>query len=268
MSSRSRRVGRLRRVLAGAVGAGAAVVLFAAPASAHVSVAESEVAAGGRATLTFGFGHGCDGSPTTRLRIAIPESVPTPQPVVQAGWSIEVQREALDEPVEVGHGETVTERISEIAFTADEPIDDGFRASVQVSLTAPDAAGTTLHFPVVQECSEGAANWTQIPAEGQDPDELDSPAPAVAVVAGEGDHGHAAETTAPAADESTTLPGSAEAADEPADEAAAADDSDEDTSDGASRGLAIAGLAIGVVGLVVAGRAMAAVSEMKKQQQP
>lgn len=261
---------RTRRALAVATGATAAVVLLAVPASAHVSIAETEVSAGAPATLTFGFGHGCDDSPTTRLRISIPESVPTPQPVVQAGWTIEVEREPLDEPVEVGHGQTVTERVSEVAFTAAEPVPGDFRASVQLSFTAPDEPGATLYFPVVQECSDGVANWTQIPADGQDPEELDSPAPSVAVVAGAGTGGHHDAATTAVPEVSTTIAGTDTVpADDAADEAAnAGDAADSDSSDGTGRGLAIAGIVVGVVGLVAAGRALVSVSELKKQQQP
>lgn len=247
-----------RRVLAGAAVAGVALVAVAAPAGAHVSIAESEVAAGARATLTFGFGHGCDDSPTTKLRIQIPEAVPAPQPVLQAGWGIEVVREPLAEPVEVGHGETVSERVSEIVFTADEPVPGDFRASVQVSFTAPEEVGETLYFPVVQECSEGATNWTQIPAEGQDPEELESPAPGVTITEAEGDdhgHGGTAETTETTAAEDagggTTTAG---------------DDESDDDDGGSGNGLAIAGIAVGVVGLGVGGRALAAVSELKKRE--
>lgn len=248
-----------RRVLAGTAGAGAALVLAAAPAGAHVSIAEHDAPAGGRTTLTFGFGHGCEDAPTTRLRIQIPESVPTPQPVVQAGWSIEVTREPLAEPVEVGHGETVSERVSEVVFTADEPISGDYRASVQVSMTAPDEPGTTLYFPVVQECTEGATNWTQIPAEGQDPEELDSPAPGVTIGEAEGDeHGHGRGTETTVAEEDTA-DATMTATDGTADER---DDSD----GGSGNGLAIAGLAVGVVGLGVAGWSLAAVSELKKRQ--
>ena len=44
----------------------------------------------------------------------------------------------------------------------------------------PDGApGTVIRFPVVQECVEGLHRWIEVPAEGQDPDSVEEPAPFV-----------------------------------------------------------------------------------------
>jgi len=67
-----------------------------------------------------------------------------------------------------------------------------------------DAAGTTLFFPTIQTCESGETAWIEIPAEGQDHDDLESPAPGVTVVEGGGDdHGHAEEAAADTAPETT-----------------------------------------------------------------
>ena len=44
------------------------------------------------------------------------------------------------------------------------------------------APGTVLTFPAVQECAGGVHRWIEIPAPGQDPDELDEPAPQLEIV--------------------------------------------------------------------------------------
>ena len=75
-------------------------------------------------------------------------------------------------------------------YTAKTPVPDGFRDVFVLSVPIPeDAAGTTLYFPTIQTCEAGETAWIEIPAEGQDHDELEAPAPSVAVVesAGDGD---------------------------------------------------------------------------------
>ena len=40
-----------------------------------------------------------------------------------------------------------------------------------------DSAGQVLAFPVVQTCAKGETAWVDLAAEGQDPEELEAPAP-------------------------------------------------------------------------------------------
>ena len=62
-------------VRAGAVAALVAVVAWAAPASAHVTITPSTTAAGAFAVLEVSVGHGCDGSPTTEITIQMPPEI-------------------------------------------------------------------------------------------------------------------------------------------------------------------------------------------------
>ena len=55
------------------------------------------------------------------------------------------------------------------------------RAERRPSPRTPPAQ--TLYFPTIQTCESGETAWIEIPAEGQDPEELESPAPGVEVVA-------------------------------------------------------------------------------------
>jgi uncharacterized protein YcnI len=188
---------RTRRLVSAGLALG--VVAALAPggsASAHVSIAEDEVAAGSAAILTFSFSHGCDGSPTTQIRIQMPESIPTVAPTINANWDAEKVMEALDTPIEGSHGEQITERVSEVVYTAKTPVADGFRDTFELSVSIPaDAAGQTLYFATIQTCETGESAWIEVPEEGQDPDELDSAAPSIAVVAAEEDGREAPETT-------------------------------------------------------------------------
>jgi uncharacterized protein YcnI len=171
--------------LAAGVGAGVVVVgAVGGSASAHVSIAEGEVEAGTSAVLTFAFSHGCEGSPTTAIRIQMPESIPTVAPTMKAEWDVEKVTETLDTPITGAFGEEIAERVTEVVYTADEPVPDGFRDAFELSLRIPDdAAGETIYFPTIQTCETGETAWIETPAEGQDEEELESPAPAVEVVA-------------------------------------------------------------------------------------
>lgn len=172
---------------------GAAILLVAAlaPASAHVGLNADTSAAGSTAIVTFGFGHGCGESPTTALAIQIPEEFNSAAPVFAPGWSIEIESEDLDEPISGSHGEEITERISAITFTADEPIDTHFYATVSIRLALPeDATGKDIYFPVIQECEDGETAWIEIPQEGEDSHSLESPAPYLTVTEPEESNGH------------------------------------------------------------------------------
>ena len=160
---------RSRRIAIGAT-AGLALALGAPlAASAHVHVNPGTASAGGTETLAFSFSHGCDGSPTTALAIDIPEGVGNVTPVVQGGWTITRELGADGVPTRV-------------VYTADTPVEDGLKATVSMDvLFTEDAAGTTLAFPVTQTCAEGETAWTQIAEEGEDPHDLDAPAPLVEV---------------------------------------------------------------------------------------
>ncbi len=213
------------------------VALSAGAASAHVTVTPSTTAAGAYTVLTFAVGHGCEGSPTTKIAIQMPEAIPSVTPALNQGWTVRKVSQKLAEPIEDAHGNKLTERISEVVYTAKTPLADGFRDSFELSVQLPDAEGETVTFPVVQTCQKGQTGWIETPAEGQDADELESPAPAFTITAAGEDH-HGAATD----EESTESDGP---------EAAAETDSDD------GNGLAIGGLVAGLGGLALGGLALA-----------
>jgi periplasmic copper chaperone A len=225
----------------------AAIALsLAAPASAHVTATPSTAAAGAYTVVTFSVGHGCEGSPTTRIEIQVPESVLSVTPSRNPFYDVEKTIEKLDEPVADAHGNEVTERTASIVYTASTPLPDGERDAFELSFQLPDAEGETLSFPTIQTCQEGETGWTEVPADGQDAEELESPAPAFEIVAAE-DSGHGDDAAAePAADD----------ADEADDADASADGSADDAGDSSSA-LGWAGLVAGLLGLAAGGLALA-----------
>ena len=170
---------------AAAVAVGALVTLgLGQVAAAHITIAEPEHVAGAFTLLTFGVPHGCEASPTTAIRIQMPESIPQVTPTVNPNWDVEKVMEELAEPIEAGHGEQITERVAEVVYTAKTPLPDGYRDALVLSLQVPsDAAGQTIYFPVIQTCEQGETAWIEIPEAGQDGEELEAPAPSIQVVA-------------------------------------------------------------------------------------
>lgn len=169
--------------------AGLATAL-ASPALGHATFAEAEVVQGQTARLTIRIGHGCAGEATLRLRVAIPDGLAAVQPMVHAGWTIETVTGPLAAPY-TAHGRTVTEGVREIIWSGELPAayyDEFVFRAVPTDLLP---AGQMLYVPVIQECATGSEPWIEIPAEGQDPHDLEDPAPGVMVVApGEHAHGH------------------------------------------------------------------------------
>lgn len=170
--------------------AGVLVLATAGAATAHVGVSGDETSAGSYSTLTFSVPHGCDGSPTTEVAIKMPEETFQATPTRLAGWDLEKVTADLDEPVQDAHGNEITERVDQVVYTADEALPDGERAAFEIVVPLPeDTAGETLYFPTVQTCEEGETAWVETPAEGQDADELEAPAPSIVVgEATAGDH--------------------------------------------------------------------------------
>jgi len=175
-------------------------IAIAGPASAHVTATPDEGPAGGFFKTSFRVGHGCEGKPTTRISMQIPGNVTSVHPQVVAGWEIKTKMGELDEPIESEGGETITEGVREITWTAtDGGLPDAFMQEFGVSMALPDGeAGEPLWFPFVQECPGGDSHdWIEIPESVEAWGDLEAPAPYVVLTAAEGDHEEAdAEETA------------------------------------------------------------------------
>lgn len=202
-------------------------------ASAHVGTVPGSVEAGTSATVGFRIGHGCEGSPTNTVRMQIPEGVVAVTPEAMPGWDIETVLGPV-EPYEA-HGATIAEDVTEITWAGGSLPDDQF-AVLTIRATFPDAPGETLYFPVVQECDEGEHAWIEIPEDGQDGHDLESPAPTLQLVEASSGSGHGDAETATSG------------------VAAATDRSDDGVSTIAwvAFGLAALGLVVGAGGLATA----------------
>jgi uncharacterized protein YcnI len=229
---------RTPAIITSALGAGVLLAL-AAPlaASAHVGDTPDSTAAGSYTVLTFAVPHGCDGSATTAVAIDLPESIPSVTPTVNPGWTVAKTVVKLDTPITDASGAEITERVSQVVYTAITPLPDGYRDTFALSLKLPDEkVGDAIEFPVLQSCEVGSTEWNEpTPASGDEPEH---PAPSITLTAATGDeHGHA---TADADD--------ADGAHEDASTTDAADAQ----PDVLARVLGVLGLVAGAVGVVIA----------------
>ena len=243
---------RLRRTMAAAgTAAAATAVLMAAgagAASAHVHVSPESAEAGATTLLAFETSHGCSGSPTTAVTVTLPDQVTDAVPTANSGWVISKVTEEFNEPKVLENGTTIGSRTSQVVFTADSPLPDGVRDTFELSVRIPDGANGTLAFPVLQSCVDGQSDWSQIPADGQSAEDVEFPAPAVAVGApgtGSDDDGGSAAHGGP-------HEGGEHSGDRDSDDAEAVDEDDVQAAVIAG----YAGLGAGVLGLVLGAAAL------------
>ena len=154
--------------------------LIAGAASAHVTIAPTEGAAGAMVEARFSVAHGCDAASTVAVRIRIPEGVFAVKPQMKAGWRVEVKKRKLAQPFKAEHGRVIAETVEEVDWIGG-PLPDDLYDDFGIRMRLPDAGGKILYFPVVQECEKGVNRWIEIPAGGQGSGDLRAPAPAMTI---------------------------------------------------------------------------------------
>lgn len=154
--------------------------LAAFPASAHVTLDRKEVPVSSFYKAVLTVPHGCDGSPTVRIAVQIPDGVISVKPQVKAGWSIDIKRGPYTRAYSFLHSAKLTEGPKEIVWSGGS-LSDGFydEFAFQAFIASELTPGTALYFPVTQTCEKGEHRWIQIPAAGKPDERLDEPAPAV-----------------------------------------------------------------------------------------
>jgi uncharacterized protein len=232
----SRKLPRFSRVAGVVAIGGAAVVAMALPASAHVTVSPGTAPAGGYTQLSFNVPTESDTASTTKLDVQFPTDDPIASVSVQpkAGWTYEVRTGAPAKPVTDDDGDKITEVVNEIIWTAAGPgIKPGEFDTFVVSAGPLPTDAKSVSFKTLQTYSDGSiVRWIDVSQAGQP--EPEHPAPTV--------------TLTPATVDTTSATSAPTAAAAPA----------STKSDGTARGLGIAGLVVGVLGLAAAGVALAA----------
>jgi len=169
--------------------AACALLSLTGPAVAHTTLETVDAPISSPYKAVLRVGHGCDGAPTLRLRVRIPDGVVAVAPVSKPGWTVETVNGSYGRTYDY-RGTAVTEGVKEIIWAGTLP--DGrhdefvFQAYLSGDLQ-PDAV---LYFPTVQECGDAKANrWIEIPADGRRADDYKHPAPGVKLLpAGSGEN--------------------------------------------------------------------------------
>ncbi len=155
-------------------------IIFAAQgaALAHITLEEREAAVASTYKAVLRVGHGCEGSPTVSVRVQIPNGVIAVKPMPKPGWQLATKIEPYPAPVRYFEA-TLTEGVREISWSGGS-LPDAWYDEFVFRAQLPDAEpGTTIYFPVVQECETGIHRWIEIPAEGKSSDDYEEPAPGV-----------------------------------------------------------------------------------------
>ena len=226
----TRRAGQARpaRSLAAALTALVAtavlLVVGTTAAAAHVDAEANDVTPDGFTRIVLSFHHGCEGQPTTALRVRLPEGATDVAAEDVEGFTAEV----ADGEVRWSGGSVPDGTEAEFAFSA--------------RLAQPD--GTEVPVPTIQECPDGENAWIEPPTD--DESEASSPAPVIVVpVGGGGQATPTVETTTSTADSTTTTVD----ADRPAAAAVAAAPEDESALGGGAVGFMVfAGVMVAVAG--------------------
>ena len=162
-------------------------------ASAHAVLERKEAAPNAAYRGVVQIMHGCDGRPTTRVSVTIPEGVTGAKPMPKPGWTISTVKSAYARAYPSFHGQ-VSEGVTRITWTGgnlpDDQVDE-FTFFARVSDAF--APGATIYFPVEHDCTEGSYRWSEVPAEGASARALKAPAPAVRIVAASGAAAQAAQ---------------------------------------------------------------------------
>jgi uncharacterized protein YcnI len=162
--------------------AAAAFLAVSTPALAHVSFDNARTTANATYKAVLRIPHGCDGQPTLKVQVRIPEGVIAVKPMPKAGWTLETVKGPYVKAYDLS-GKPVAEGVTGITWAGS--LDNGHYDEFvfQARITDIFQPGATVYFPVIQECANGREEWTEIPAAGQDPHSLKSPAPGVTITA-------------------------------------------------------------------------------------
>ena len=222
----------MRRTLLIATAAGA--LALPAAAGAHVSLHPNTLPASSNPTINIRVPDEEDKASTVKVDVQIPPGFLDISTELPPGWRATVLKRKLATAVKTDAG-TVTEEVSEIIWTAPAGggIPPGSFLQFPISTAIPDGdAGQTLTFKVIQTYSNGdVVRWIEAP------DSMNHPAPTVNITAQGGLLEDVAGTEAgPGSPPPTGSSAPARAA----------------TTTGASKGLGVAALIIGALGLLVA----------------
>jgi uncharacterized protein len=217
-----------------AIAATGALLALPAAAEAHITLQPSEAASESFTVLEVRVPNETDNANTTKVDLKLPPGFISASYQPVPGWSVKVSTQKLSKPVQTDDG-PVSEQVREMVWTGDGKagrIAPGQFQDFPISVQIPGKEGDTLTFKAIQTYDDGEiVRWIGPPS-------AEEPAPQVHVTAPEPEGGHMAEAASGGSGGEQ-----------------ASSDSDGD-SDSASKGLGIAALILGGLGLIAGGVAL------------
>jgi uncharacterized protein len=214
-------------------------LLVPAVAQAHVSFHPNVLPSGAFATVVLRVPNEMDNATTTRVQTQLPNGFVSVSAQPPAGWTVAYKTQKLATPIPSDSGPITTE-VREIDWTAakGQGIPAGQFLQFPLSVLMPGKAGQVLSFPTVQTYSNNKiVRWIGTPSS-------DSPAPTVDISKANGPLLDVAGGEAgPSASAGTTALGASTSA-------APATTVIHESAKGASKGLAVAALVVGALGLL------------------
>ncbi|WP_067491543.1 YcnI family copper-binding membrane protein [Actinomadura hibisca] len=210
---------------------------LATAASAHVTAQPGTAEQGGYSKVAFRVPNERDDAGTTKLQVDLPMDHPVASVSVRPlpGWSVKVEKAKLAKPIKA-HGGELTEAVSRITWSGGK-IEPGQFQEFEVSMGALPTDTDRMMFKAVQTYAGGeVVKWDQDPGTGQG-EEPEHPAPVLKLVP------KGAATTQNARLTASAKPAAASSTDE--------------ADDGTARLLGGAGIAVGVVGIIIGGLGIA-----------
>ena len=230
----------MKRTLLVALAAGAAFVLPATSAFAHVTVNPKEAVGGGYAKLAFRVPNERDNASTTKLEVNFPADHPFASVSVRSreGSVYTVAKTKLATPIKA-HDHEITEAVSRITWT-DLDIKPGTFDEFEVSVGPLPEDVDTLTFKALQTYSDGeVVRWIEEATPGGA--EVERPAPVLKLTK--------------AAATATTAPTTAPAQESQAGEVAATKDVASKSDVDGAKTFGILGMVFGLLGLAAAAAA-------------
>ena len=176
-----------------------AIVMFAGPAWAHVTISPSAAPKGSDAVLAFTVPDESATASTTKIALFFPTDHPIAEALVEpiAGWTAKVATMKVVKPIQTDNG-PVTEGVKSVTWTGAGIVPGDFQ-QFKVSVGLPDDT-SSLEFKVLQTYSDGSiVRWIEdTPPGGAEPS---NPAPVLTLTAA---NGATPATTAPASGATTT----------------------------------------------------------------
>lgn len=143
----------------------------------HALSVDKDAPAGGWHFVQIGIPHGCGGSPTTGVRINIPDDIFMVRPELKPGWEMTMNMRKMNPPI-TSEGVTYSESVDEIIWRGGVVGDLEFDRFNLLALM-PRKANTKIYFRTIQECEDGENKWVEIPEEGRSWGSYKYPAPFV-----------------------------------------------------------------------------------------